>query len=765
MTVRDILIGILITLVLVISNEWNKEDKMESVFFKGESTIRITLSEGEIRDKESIRISENNEDINIIEFNELSARTYELELSKKIDLTREYFLNFNEEEFNIRPHWKLIDKLYFYDGELGALYEPGQTEFKLWAPLATKVNLRLFNDGQDETPYDIVTLSRTEKGVWTANVKRDIRGQFYTYEVTNYGETKEVLDPYAKSMAVTTDNHDGPGKGAIVSVSDVGPELDFAKMEGYEKREDAVIWEIHVRDFTVDPDIHTRMPFGTYRAFIEKLDYIKALGVSHVQLLPVLSYRWGDELASKKRMMEYKVGSNYNWGYDPHNYFSPEGMYSTDPRLPELRIRELKELIKGIHIRGMGVTLDVVYNHTASLALLEDIVPGYYHFMDAHGNPKQSYGGGRPGTTHAMTRKLVVDSIVWWTREYKVDGFRYDLMGDLDAETVQIAFDEAKKINPNMIMVGEGWRTYTGDDGENAVPADQDWMGMTSSASSFSDEMRNELKSGFGSEGQPRFITGGPRNIQLIFDNIIAKPRNMTEDDPGDVLQYIAAHDNLTLHDVIAQSIQKDPAHHEEEIQKRIRLGNAIILTSQGTAFLHGGQEYGRTKQWLDDTIPEGEYTEMKGFEHPYFIHNSYNASDAVNMFDWDKVTEPGIHKQTMEYTSGLIKLRRSTDAFRLGTEEQVSKNVHLISSPDIKEEDLVIAYSAESTSGEVYHVFINADSEGRSIRIGKDLTEGVVLTDAERSGVAGIKEPVGVKVTPNEVTIDPLTVVVIKSN
>jgi secreted pullulanase len=362
-----------------------------------------------------------------------------------------------------------------------------------------------------------------------------------------------------------------------------------------------------------------------------------------------------------------------------------------------------------------------------------------------------------------MVRKLVIESMVYWTKEFKVDGFRYDLMGDLDGETVQLAFEATKELNPNIIKVGEGWRTYTGDDNDGVTPADQDWMDQTETVSVFSDEIRNELKSGFGSEGQPRFLTGGPRNIQLIYDNIIGKPTNISEDDPGDVLQYIAAHDNLTLHDVIAQSIQKDPAKHEEEIQKRIRLGNTMILTSQGVAFIHAGQEYGRTKQWLADDAPEEHYAYMEGFEHPYFIENSFNSSDAVNMFDWDKVEEEGIHKQTMEFTRGLIALRRSTDAFRLGSEELVSGNVSMIQSEDIAEEDLIIGFRAESTTGEAYYVFINADSEQRILGLDVDLTNGTILVDADEAGTEAVSEVTGVKVESGEIIIDPLTAVVIK--
>lgn len=364
---------------------------------------------------------------------------------------------------------------------------------------------------------------------------------------------------------------------------------------------------------------------------------------------------------------------------------------------------------------------------------------------------------------HAMARKLVINSILFWLEEYKVDGFRFDLMGDLDALTVQMLWDEAVKINPNVHMVGECWRTYAGDEGEDVRPADQDWMHLTNSVACFSDEMRNELKSGYGSEGEPRFITGGARNIQTIFNNIIAKPGNMSEDDPGDVLQYIAAHDNLTLHDVIAHSADLDPATEEEEIQQRIRLGNTIILTSQGVAFLHAGQEYGRTKQWKSDEIPEKDFTFVEGFEYPYLIENSYDASDAVNMFDWDKVTEPGIHKETMEFTKGLIALRKSSDAFRHESEFMVSEHVELLQSDDIAETDLVIAFKASSTDGTSYYVVINADSESRTIRINEDLTGGEVLVDSDEAGTEPVSDLSGVYFIDNEITMAPLTATVIK--
>lgn len=758
------IISVLFLLLIFISSNKSysqSTDWLHSAFITGENQIKtidllnhdeplqIVSDDGEVVQVKSIRGGD---------------AYFTIYTDEKLDFTKSYTIKMEENEKKVRPHWKAIDKLYTYDGELGLVFDGSDIEFKLWAPLASEVVLNLYQNGQDKSPSETVSLSREEKGVWSATLSEEVYGKFYTYSVTNYGETTEVLDPYAKSLAVTTRENFFNPKGAIVNPSSIGPELNFARIEGFEKREDAIIWEIHVSDFTSDPDIETEAPFGTYNAFTERLDYIKKLGVTHVQLLPVLSYTYSDELYRKPDRREYKLGANYNWGYGPDNYFSPDGMYSEDPTNPELRIKELKELVQAFHKEGIGVTLDVVYNHTARLSFLEDIVPGYYHFMNAEGVAKQSYGGGRPGSTHAMTRKLIIDSIKFWTREYKVDGFRYDLMGDLDGETIQMTFDEAQKINPDIHMVGECWRTYAGDDGDQVVPADQDWMNQTNGVACFSDEIRDELKSGHGIEGEPRFVTGGERNIESIFRNIIAKPENMTEDDPGDVLQYVAVHDGLTLHDMIALSIKKDPAVSENEIHKRIRLANTMVLTSQGVAFLHAGQEYGRTKQWLSSTPPEREFIKAEGFEYPYLIRNSYDASEAVNKFDWDKVTNDGIHKETMEFTRGLIALRKSTDAFRLATEELVQEKVSLVESPEISEEDLTLIYKSESTTGETYFVIINADSKARSLTIEYDLTNSEVLVDSDEAGISTVAELSGISIEPNKVIVDPLTAIVIKS-
>ncbi len=741
----------------------NMGNKIIKATLAGDNEIRV---EFRMKNDQPVQVFEDDRSLAIVKTEWPEENVCIVTTNASLSVAGSYLIRSGDMEAATSVSWQSIDGVYAYEGELGCFYTPQKTTFKLWAPLASKVLLNLFNKGNDTKPTQSIELGLTKSGVWQGIVPGDLRNQYYSFDVTNNGETKTVLDPYAKSMAAN-DGSDPVGKAAVVDPAIIGPELTYASIPGYTKREDAIIWEIHVRDFTSDPDIQTQAQFGTYKAMIEKLDYVKDLGVTHIQLLPVMNYYFGNEMKNGVRELEYSSqGNNYNWGYDPHNYFTPEGMYSLHPDNPESRITELKELIDAIHQRGMGVILDCVYNHTAKISIFEDIVPGYYHFMDASGNPKSSYGGGRLGTTHAMTRKLVIDSIVYWVKEYKVDGFRFDLMGDLDAETVQMAFDQASALNPNMVFVGEGWRTYVGDDGDHRVPADQDWMSHSDAAACFSDELRNELKSGFGSEGQPRFITGGARSIKVIFNNLIGRPGNSKADDPGDVVQYIAAHDNLTLHDVIAQSIKKDPAilQNEYNIQQRIRLGNALVLTSQGIAFLHAGQEYGRTKQWLADGKPQDKGTMVSGFHHPWFIHDSYDSSDIINRIDWDKVEKPCMQQLTMKYTRGLIELRRSTDAFRLGSADLVSRNVKRIQSSSIKPNDLLIAYTCKATDGTQYHVIVNCDSRKREFVSNVDLTKGEVIVDHDKAGTDPIYDPTGFEVvSKNKMILEPLTVVVIR--
>ncbi|MBU1107729.1 MAG: pullulanase [Candidatus Riflebacteria bacterium] len=691
--------------------------------------------------------------------------------------------------------WRLVDALYSYDGnDLGCNYAGGIATIKLWAPLASQAVLILFARDDQTRELGRLDMQRNEGGVWAVQVGAgsphgvtDPRGCYYQFELTNPGQpAKRVLDPYARSMAAVTvaaggvaggSSGDLVGKAAIVDVSAAGKKPDPAKIDGYTKREDAIIYEVHVRDFTADPAIEKDLThrWGSYRAFIDKLPYIKSLGVTHIQLLPVMAWYFGDETQMGQRELHYSAkNNNYNWGYDPQNYFSLDGAYSENPNDAELRIVEFKELVDAIHHAGMGVVLDVVYTHMAQASFLNDIVPDYYFFRDSNGNFLGDFGNNL-ATTHKMAEKLMVDSVRHWFQEYGIDGMRWDMMGDATGDAIQHAYDTAAEINPQALFIGEGWRTFKGHLEDPALAgkaADQDWMNKTDDVGVFNDELRNELKSGFGCEGEPMFLTGGTRNIAGLFNNIKGQPSNTTADSPGDTVQYIEAHDNLPAYDVIAQSIKKDPeiAENDLEIHRRLRLGNMIILTSQGTVLLHAGQEFGRSKQWKGQNTPEHKFHELadaegKPFKHPYFIHDSYDSSDAINMFDWGKASDASkfaINNATSRFTRGLIALRRSTDAFRLGNKELVDKNVKLLSVPEMLEKDLVIAYSCCATNGETYYVFVNADNKPRKLTLDVDLTSKSVLVDAETAGTEPIANPAGFSLTSGNITLEPLTSVII---
>lgn len=648
------------------------------------------------------------------------------------------------------------------DVTLGVTYNAADesAELRLWAPSANQVLANFYSPrNADRSVGEPLQLSRdSATGVWHGAITArklglaSLKGVFYQYSV----DGRKALDPYAKSMAA---NNGGIGKGAIIDDNSFRVS-GFASIDGYRQREDAIIYEVDVRDFTVDPNIETELGntrFGTYSAFIKRLDYIQRLGVTHIQLMPVMAYLYGDERKAGTREWEYKTKNiNYNWGYDPQCYFSPEGMYASDPADPQARVDELKRLIQAIHDHHMGVTLDVVYNHQPTPAILNAIEPGYYYR-----NRNDSLAGADLATERPMVRKLIIDSLVYWTRQYHVDGFRFDLMGLIDAKTMTEAYQAVSKIDPATLFIGEGWRMYHGPPMEMA---DQDWVMKQDFAAVFSDDFRDVIKSGYNDEGKPRFITGGTENIDFLFRNLKGEPsKNFRADDPGDVVQYIAAHDNLTLHDVISVATGLDPdiSEQEDEIQRRIRLGNTLVLTSQGIAFLHAGQEYGRTKRWRGKAMPERDATRSPS--GAIYINNSYDSPDVVNYFDWSRVDNDGSARQTMLYTRGLIAIRRSTDAFRLGNRTRIDTNVNLIYPSQPGATDRVIAWSATAGNGDTYYVFVNADDTARRFDTPIDLTGAQVLADGKRAGTSPIASPAGVDFGGAHITLTPLTAAILK--
>ena len=795
-------------------NLWIRE-KDDSVYVSSDFAEKCSLASARIMASDSIELVfagkvalEPEKMLSLISVSDANGqpvKTGDLKIDqKKASLKAEFDLGkvplrlvFDDEPVTCDLSWQMIDELYAYDGnDLGCtMLSSDSARLKLWAPRATSVRVNIFAAADQTRQIASKSLVLEGKGVWTTLVDieeipetDELKGCYYQYEVKNPGmPPKKVLDPYARSMAAVTVAPDGDsagasndfvGKAAFVDTLNEGKVPVAAKIDGFVRREDAVIYEVHVRDFTSDPEIAADLEarWGTFTAFKSRLSYIRSLGVTHIQLLPVMAWYFGDETAMNERELEYSAQNNqYNWGYDPQNYFSLDGAYSQNAEDAALRVAEFKDLVDAIHKAGMGVILDVVYTHMARADFLESIVPDYYFFKSPEGVLLGDFGNNL-ATNRKMSEKLVVDSVKHWFETYKIDGMRWDMMGDATRDAVQKAFDAAKAINPQAIFLGEGWRTFKGHHEDPALlgqGADQDWMEHTDSVGVFSDEFRNELKSGFGCEGEPMFLTGGKRNIKFLFNNIKAQPYNTPVTSPGDMVQYIAAHDNLPLFDVIAQSIKKDPdiAENYAEIHRRIRLGNVLLLTSQGTAFVHAGQEFGRSKQWRAAHKPEHKFHEMadaegKPFKYPYFIHDSYDSSDAINRICWKKATDASafpINVTTREYTSGLIQLRRSSDAFRLPDLKTVDENVKLVPAPEIAEEDLIIAYRCEASDKTIFYVFVNADSRPRKLTLKVDLSQSEVLVDQKMAGISALARPEGFKVTPDSIEIEPLTAVVFR--
>jgi pullulanase len=541
-------------------------------------------------------------------------------------------------------------------------YSKEATTLKIWSPPAEKVRLRLYEEGNGGKPLATHPMEPTTHGLWTKKLEGDLHGTYYTFQIKINGSwMDETPGIYAQAVGVN-------GKRAMIIDldrtnpsgwdTDNGPKIDHPN--------EAIIYELHIRDITIHPKSGSNIP-GKYLGLVESgttgpdgmataLDHIKELGITHVHLLPTFDHYSIDESRLDS--------AQFNWGYDPQNYNVPEGSFSSDPFNAEVRIQEFKQMVKTFHDNGIGVILDVVYNHTGrtenSNFNLE--VPGYYyrHWEDGKLSDASACGN-ETASERAMVRKYILESVAYWTEEYHLDGFRFDLMGIHDITTMDEVVKMVRAINPKVFVYGEGWTA-----GDSPLPEDQRALKKhivkMPQITAFSDDLRDGLKGSVFDEKSTGFVSGADNTEESVKFGIVGAIQhpqinypavNYSDmpwaNEPWQSMSYVSCHDNHTLYDKL--KISRDDAS-EDQIIAMAKLAQAVVLTSQGIAFLHAGSEMLRTKN--------GE-------------HNSYNLPDEINRIDWSRKIE---YHETFSYYRNLIDLRKAHPAFRMTSGEDVRQNL-----------------------------------------------------------------------------------------
>ena len=545
-------------------------------------------------------------------------------------------------------------------------YSPKQTTFKLFAPYGgtafPKVQLYLYKDANSAKPYKTIKMpypKNTTGEVWSATVKGDLKGCFYTFRVNNLRKKylEETPGVFAKAVSIN-------GKrGAIIDLKDTNPEgWENDKRPIVKSPADLVIYEMHHRDFSIDASSGLRNK-GKFLALTEPkaINHLKELGVNAIHILP--SYDFGS--IDETRLQDNK----YNWGYDPVNYNVPEGSYSTNPSDPTCRIKEFKQMVQALHNAGIGVILDVVYNHTYDIehSNFQKTYPDYYYRKTNKGEYSNGSGcGNETASNQPMMRRFMVESVKYWINEYHIDGFRFDLMGVHDIETMNIIREEVNKIDPTIFIYGEGWSA-----GECAYP--QEKLAVKANTkqlngiAAFSDDMRDALRGPFSDDTKGAFlasITGEEESLKFGIVGAIDHPQvdmkkvNYSKaswaNEPTQQISYVSCHDDMCLVDRLKTEI---PGISTDELIRLDLLAQTAVFTSQGVPFMLSGEEMLRDK---------------KG------VHNSFESPDDVNHLDWNNLNR---YPHVFQYYKNLIQLRKNHPAFRLGKAELVRKHLQFLPS------------------------------------------------------------------------------------
>ena len=577
---------------------------------------------------------------------------------------------------------------------LGVNYSTLQTTFRVYAPTAQDLMLRLYKDGMGGDDDFLISQQyfyKSKNGTWTAIIDGDWHGKFFTYQTKmDYKWQNEVPDIYARSVGVN-------GKrGMIVDLertNPVGWEKD--KSPALKSIADAIVYELHVRDATIHAQSGAKNA-GKFLGLTEKgtknaaglstgLDHIKELGVTHVHLLPVFDFASIDESKPDK--------AQYNWGYDPLNYNTPEGSYATNATDGITRIKELKTLVQAMHQNGLRVVMDVVYNHTmtATDSYFNQLVPGYYYRQKADGSFSDASGcGNETASDRPMYRKFMLESLKYWVQEYHIDGFRFDLMAIHDIATMNEIAAELRKLNPTILLYGEGWTAGDSPLVESSR-ALKKYAQQLDGIAVFSDDIRDGLKGSVFNHTDRGFASGKPsmeESVKFGIVGAINHPQinyskvNYSKEayaaQPTQMIAYAECHDNHTLWDRLMISV---PEASEADKIKMFLLAQTVVLTSQGIPILHAGAEFLRTKQ--------GE-------------ENSYKSGDAINAMDWARKTQ---YKKVNQYFQSLIQLRKIHPAFRLADAELVRKNLSFL--PNLQENVVGYTLNAASTTDRWQNIMV----------------------------------------------------------
>ena len=566
-------------------------------------------------------------------------------------------------------------------------YAPERTVFQLFAPADAKaVKVRIYREGLGGKALKTVKMTR-QGAIWTAEVKGDLKGRFYTFDMGR-GECPGV---FAKAVGVN-------GKrGAIVTLADTDPQgWDKDQRPVCKSPADLVVYELHHRDFSIArPD--AQHP-GKFLALTEPwaIDHLKSLGVNAIHILPSYDYGSVDETHLDQ--------PQYNWGYDPVNYNVPEGSYSTDPYRPEVRIREFKQMVKALHDAGIRIILDVVYNHTYDIehSNFQRTYPDYYYRKTADGQYSNGSGcGNETASEQPMMRRFMLESVKYWMDEYHIDGFRFDLMGCHDIETMNQIRQMVDAIDPTAFIYGEGWSA-----GACALPNDQ--LGMKANIlkmpgiAAFSDEIRDALRGPFSDDTKPGWLGGVNEKESIKFGiagairhpQVKMKKVNYAQKawalEPTQMMSYVSCHDDMCLVDRLKASI---PSLEMEELIRLDLLAQTAVFTSQGVPFMLSGEELLRTKQG---------------------VHNSFESPDSINHLDWSNKSK---YPQVFEYYKNLIALRKHHPAFRLGSADLVRKHLEFLDSPAE-----VVAFRLKNYAGRDdwrnIIVILNASRKAQSVAV-----------------------------------------------